>query len=161
MVHNPITTTFIHKYFEDRGLCCHRIRCFQIGLESSLLRSTHQREMDLLRIGLPYQLPAAERSMLALQSFVKEMSKYRGSGKNGQQNSHSLYQQDGRTHDVSAMPLYRHYKSGSSVRLTTSPSMQSTYLAWTILRWTGTFAISRTVAIGNCYHQYSGPSTAY
>ena len=105
VVDNPTTTKFIHKYFEDRGLYCHRIGCFQVGLGSSLSGSTHRREMDLLRIGLPYQLPGAERSFFSSTIFCEGDEQYRGSGKNGQQNSHSLCQQDGRPHDVPTMPL--------------------------------------------------------
>ena len=105
MVDNPIATTLLHNNFENRNLNCHRIRCFQVRLGSSLLGSAHWREMDPLRIGLPHQLPQAERSILSSTIFCEGDEQYRGSDKNGQQHSHSLCQQDGRTHNVSAMLL--------------------------------------------------------
>ena len=61
--------------------------------------------MDLLRIGLPYQLTGAERRILSTTIFCKGDEQYRGPGENGQQNGYSLCQQDGRTHDVSTMSL--------------------------------------------------------
>ena len=46
--------------------------------------------MDLLQIGLQYQLPGAERSILSSTIFCEGDEQYTGPGENGQQNSYSL-----------------------------------------------------------------------
>ena len=73
--------------------------------ERYLSGNAYWREGGPFRIGLPHQLLRAERSILSSIVFCEGDEQNRSSDKNGQQNSHSLCQQDGMTHNISALLL--------------------------------------------------------
>ena len=105
MVDNSTAIALLSSNPEYSGISGHRIGRIQIGLGGSLSGSAYWREVDPLRIGLSHQLFGVERSLFGPTSLCEGQEQYWSFDKNGQQNSHSLCEQDGGSHTVAPMSI--------------------------------------------------------